>query len=239
MWNKRAGELGVRERVFCASLADVFDNEVPAEWRMRLWDIIKKTPNLDWLLLTKRIGNARTMLPESWGDGWHNVWLGASIVNQAEANRDIPKLLMLPAHIRFLSMEPLLEHVEIFPWLPRIHGCQAENTPAMQAIVRAAVKSSGWSSINWVIVGGESGKNARPMHPEWVRNLRDQCRNAAVPFFFKQWGEWIDGRDAHKRGIIPSYQHHPWGLCQPPMGRVGKKLAGRELDGREWSEFPA
>src|SRR5437764_65612 len=104
-WNRQAEAEGRRYRVFCASLADVFDNEVPEEWRHRLFQLIKKTPHLDWLLLTKRIGNADDMLPTDHllCAPWPNIWLGASIVNQTEADRDIPKLLTTPARIRFLS----------------------------------------------------------------------------------------------------------------------------------------
>ena len=117
-WNAEAERLGVRYRVFCASLADVFDNEVPAEWRAELLRLIDETPNLDWLLLTKRIGNANAMLDvaeaivcqSEWTNYYprRNVWIGASITSQAEADRDIQKLLAVPAAKRFLSMEPLL-----------------------------------------------------------------------------------------------------------------------------------
>src|SRR5574337_1305433 len=109
-----------RQRVFCASLADVFDNAVDPAWRRDLFNLILSTPNLDWLLLTKRIGNANAMLPadvrgspRSWGCGWPNIWIGATICNQEEADRDIPKLLALPAAYRFLSMEPLLGAVDL------------------------------------------------------------------------------------------------------------------------------
>ncbi|HIH2617933.1 TPA: phage Gp37/Gp68 family protein [Burkholderia cenocepacia] len=186
-WNERHAEFfaahGRRQRVFCASLADVFDNAVHPMWRADLFELIKRTPNLDWLLLTKRIGNAQEMIQASveclmdadrdWP--WPNVWLGATIVNQAEADRDIPKLLAVPARVRFLSMEPLLGPVDLtsIPW----GGLRVS---ALQ----------GWSSpehgLHWVIVGGESGPGARPMHPDWARSLRDQCAAACVPFFMKQ-----------------------------------------------------
>jgi protein gp37 len=114
-WNAEAERLGVRYRVFCASLSDVFDNAVPGQWRADLFQLIEDTPHLDWLLLTKRIGNAESMINDacsdimrSWREPWSNVWLGATICNQKEAYRDIPKLLAVPAVKRFLSMEPLL-----------------------------------------------------------------------------------------------------------------------------------
>jgi protein gp37 len=112
------------------------------------------------------------MLPEDWDSGYRNAWLGISVVNQEEAARDIPKLLETPAHLRFLSMEPLLEQVDIAPWLrqrPASHG----------------------NAIDWIIVGGESGPKARPLNPGWVRSLRAQCAIAGTAFFFKQWGEFM------------------------------------------------
>ena len=113
-WNAKAERLGVRYRVFCASLADVFDNEVPAEWRHDLFDLIERTPHLDWLLVTKRIGNVRQMIPDRWSVCMPpNLWLGITVVNQAEADRDIPKLLGLKVSVRFLSMEPLLGPVDL------------------------------------------------------------------------------------------------------------------------------
>lgn len=164
-WNSQHGEFfaqhGRRRRVFCASLADVFDNQADPQWRNDLWALVRATPNLDWLILTKRIGNVIAMLPADWSEGYSNVWLGISVVNQNEADRDIPKLLVTPAQVRWLSMEPLL-------------GAVAFNELSTQ--------------IDWVVVGGESGSHARPMQAEWVEALRKQCEVVGVPFFFKQWG---------------------------------------------------
>lgn len=214
-WDRKAAAAGVRAKVFCSSLADVFDNEVSAEWRAELATLIMETPNLDWLLLTKRIGNAAVMLEAMFAPSQapRNVWLGATIVNQVEADRDIPKLVATPAARRFLSMEPLLQPVRLKPeWM----------VP---------------EAINWVIVGGESGPGARTMHPAWVRSLRDQCHAAGVPFLFKQWGEhiaipapdakWKDGTPVH-----PSFEPVTY-------SRVGKKAAGRLLDGVEHNGAPA
>lgn len=161
---------GRRRRVFCASLADVFDNEVPNEWRTDLWDLIRATPNLDWLLVTKRIGNAYGMLPLYFNaERYPHVWLGITVTSQEEADRDIPKLLGINSGIKFLSMEPLLGAIQLGE-----HGLHG-----------------GPGQLDWVIVGGESGPNARPMHPIWVDSIRKQCESAGVPFLFKQWGEWI------------------------------------------------
>ncbi len=118
-WNRQAGEAGIRRRVFCASLADVFDNQVPGEWRSDLWALIAATPHLDWLLLTKRPQNIAKMLPviefegKDWGTGWPNVWLGTTVENQEQADIRIPHLLAVPAVRRFLSCEPLLGPVDI------------------------------------------------------------------------------------------------------------------------------
>lgn len=166
-WNRDAGERGVRYRVFCASLADVFDNAVPDEWRADLWKLIAATPNLDWLLLTKRIGNAARMGVE----GFDNVWLGATVVNQEEANRDIPKLMAVQVRVRFLSMEPLLGPVD-FRQVPGFNKVGSAGSDALRGF--------------WVIMGGESGHGARPMDPEWCWNIAAQCRIANVPFFMKQ-----------------------------------------------------
>lgn len=193
-------EHGRNRRVFCASLADVFDNEVDPAWRADLLQLIKDTPHLTWQLLTKRIGNAERMLQEAcdaMGTGmgvyapsiFPNVWLGITVCNQQEADRDIPKLLAVPAAKRFLSIEPMLGAIDLRScYLHRMTLCgecpsSDEGTPIDCPCAD--------ERIDWVIAGGESGKDARPSHPDWFRSLRDQCAAAGVPFFFKQWGEWL------------------------------------------------
>lgn len=268
-WNKNHEEFfkehGRRQRVFCASMADVFDNEVDPQWRADLFELIAKTPNLDWLLLTKRIGNANQMIFEALERSetpaldfsMPNVWIGATICNQAEADRDIPKLLAVPAAKRFLSIEPLLEGIDLEA------ACEiaehslsvAENGELLSwsqmkepLLVAKGLRAGSVAMLDWVIVGGESGHGARPMHPDWVRSLRDQCEEANVPFFFKQSGDFIPtdetpshlahfndvksrGRDPHngRVGIID-------GML---FTKVGKKAAGRLLDGVEHNEVPA
>ena len=245
-------EHGRRQRVFCASLADVFDNAVDPQWRVDLFRLIEATPNLDWLLLTKRIGNARAMSQVAMGmiGIIHkplppNVWIGATVVNQEEADRDIPKLLAVPAKVRFLSMEPLLGPVNLTPYLYDIH------------------LDNGDKPVDWVIVGGESGSGARPMHPQWARSLRDQCQHAGVPLLFKQWGEWVPRSSCYHQfadgtscaDIDPGCKrwpstrlteagHNGRDLANTGVGddaymqRVGKSMAGRLLDGRTWDGFP-
>lgn len=239
-WNAQAdafmAQYGRRQRVFCASLADVFDNAVPVQWRLDLFKLIAATPDLDWLLLTKRIGNVAQML----GDYTSvpllpNIWLGATVCNQAEADRDIPKLLRVPARVRFLSMEPLLGPVS-FEGLFANPGDMRDGTNALEA-------------IHWVIVGGESGPGARPMHPDWSRSLRDQCEAVGVPFLFKQWGEWI-GTSQRECPNGPPFSRWMWADGQqfnpgdPDRGielycRAGKKEAGRLLDGRTHDGAPS
>lgn len=246
-----------RPRVFCASLADWLDDEVPIEWLVELMELIVRTPNLDWLLLTKRLQNWERRITDAlaevegiqsdwpsrepysltghWLNEWiggnapANVWIGTTVENQARADERIPQLLSIPAKVRFLSCEPLLGPVDLsttFHWQRADMASQPVWTPENPG-------------IHWVITGGESGTGARPMHPDWARSLRDQCSAAGVPFFFKQWGEWLPGcqyregdRERFKEKAQHSfcYDHHSWW--------VGKKLAGRVLDGREWNEFP-
>jgi protein gp37 len=228
-WNKHHdtffAEHGRRQRVFCASLADVFDNAVDPQWRTDLFELILATPNLDWLLLTKRIGNVGNMLPVPFDFDKHypNVWLGATIVNQEEANRDIPKLLAVPAAKRFLSMEPLLGSVDLTGvwrhW--NMSACEPGEQPDVM--------------IDWVIAGGESGHGARQSEPCWFRSLRDQCAAADVPFMFKQWGDWAP----HDRGQTDSVTLTTPGALDEPLGWFGKKVSGRMLDGRTWDGFPS
>ena len=261
-WNNAHEEFfaqhGRRQRVFCASLADVFDNAVDPEWRDELFKLIAETPNLDWLLLTKRIGNVPNMLPLpfDFDKYFPHVWIGTTITSQAEADRDIPKLLQVDAAKRFLSMEPLLGPVN----LETIHNTDfGEGQPYLHPLL-------GWVSdghgdgcsapaIDWVIVGGESGPGARPMHPDWARSLRDQCEEADVPFLFKQWGEWAPGENVERHhGIVATakwfneeWSFHEEDLAstdghfddEPDLYRIGKKAAGRLLDGETWTQFPA
>lgn len=237
-------EHGRRQRVFCASLADVFDNEVPDSWREDLFALIEATPHLDWLLLTKRIGNAANMLPWSaCSSAWGNVWIGATVVNQTEADRDIPKLLGTPAAKRFLSMEPLLGPVDLTTHLwgrPKpCHDCPKDADCECGYLRRGFFTTD--PKLDLLITGGESGHNPRPSHPDWFRSLRDQCVAAGVAFFFKQWGEWAPD-DHFVRMPASDEAIHEWGDGVEITGRswrYGKKAAGRQLDGREWNEFPA
>lgn len=174
-WDKAAERAGIRRRVFSLSLGDFFDNQVPPEWRDDAWAVIRATPNLDWQLLTKRPSNIVKMLPPDWGDGYPNVWLGTTVENQAEADRRIPHLLAVPAAVRFLSCEPLLEPVNLHDPVCRETGSSSDCCQC-------------FGLLDWVIIGGESGPGARPMRQEWARDLIGQCRSAGVPVWFKQTG---------------------------------------------------
>lgn len=258
-WDKAAKAAGERHRVFCASLADVFEDRPELmEPRARLYRTIEATPNLDWLLLTKRPENANRLMQradidsrvgESLRVGSHtvwpsNVWLGTSVENQAAADERIPVLLTIPVAVRFLSCEPLLGLVNLFN----------DGDPHPIQTPRGVVLPPG--ALHWVICGGESGPNARPMHPDWARSLRDQCVGAGVAFHFKQWGEWVhavefddvfqgthtkplpNAGDNQLRVVNHAGGHGFHGDGAIYMRRVGKKLAGRLLDGREWDELP-
>jgi len=169
-WNRKAAATGTRPFVFCASLADVFDNEVDPYWRRDLFALIEATPNLSWLLVTKRIGNVRGMMPSHWVSAGFpdHVRLMITVVNQEEANRDIPKLLALPCK-NGISYEPALGPIDFSPWL---------NTEEER-------------DIDWIIVGGESGQpghKARPFDVAWAQSTVAQCKAAGVPVFVKQLG---------------------------------------------------
>jgi protein gp37 len=166
-WNAKAREFrrerGHRPRVFCASLADVFDNQVDPTWRADLFALIRECRRLDWLLLTKRPQNILKMLPSDWGDGYRNVWLGITAENQEWFDRRWKHLQNIPALIKFISYEPAIEPLR----LPK-HGPYPD----------------------WLISGGETGGGARPMDPQWAREIIADCRRRGVTPFHKQWGTY-------------------------------------------------
>lgn len=256
-WNRAAEKAGERHRVFCASVADVFEAREGLDGaRSRLFDLVYETPHLDWLLLTKRPEYAVAWWGRQTGQAWPgNAWIGTSVENQAAADERIPHLLRIPARVRFLSCEPLLGAVDLtsVAWPttgdPRhrvdvLRGgyWSAQGWRACGPAAQLGEPRGGFTNhsdmpgretgmISWVIVGGESGRHARPMHPDWARSLRDQCVGAGVAYFFKQFGEYI----AEPGGVEEGDYVFPDGLH---MVRVGKAAAGRLIDGREWSEVP-
>lgn len=201
-WNKAAAERS-RTLVFCNSMADVFDNHPACEEpRRMLFELIRITPNLTWLILTKRIGYARITLGSSfdWADNFPNVWLGISVCNQDEADRDIPKLLAIPAAVRFLSCEPLLGRIDLAAFQKGVcTTCAGAGEVAASGPTTTFPEDDDglercddcggtglWEDnpgLNWVIVGGESGHGARRMDPWWAENLRVECAMQEIPFF--------------------------------------------------------
>lgn len=257
-WDRQAGEAKKRQLVFCASLADVFEDwqgpmvnakgttVVRGEWqeclerhdepltmdyfRFELFNLIRRTPNLDWLLLTKRPENIGRMMAGYLGawdtDHIPNVWLGVSVENQATADERIPVLLRIPAAVRFLSCEPLLGPVDLSKWL-------ACNCPADYAKWPGDDSHNHWcprshspervlSQLHWVIVGGESGHGARPCELDWLRSLRDQCAAAGVAFFNKQIGS---------RPLRSQWHGNPSVQIQVPFETKDRK-------GGDWLEWP-
>ncbi len=175
-WNRRAVAAGERERVFCSSMADVFEDrrDLDAQ-RARLWDLIAATPGLDWQLLTKRPQNMARLAPQAWADGWPaNVWAGTTAEDQRYADERIPALLKVPARVRFVSYEPALGPVDLSAWL-------VDDLFRMGRAPRAM-------EINWVIAGGESGPGRRTCETEWFAKVADQCERAGAAFFMKQDG---------------------------------------------------
>jgi protein gp37 len=282
-WAKRAAKAGGRRRVFCASMADVFEDHPTAErLRPRLFSLIDETPELDWLLLTKRPENAAAMLPEQWMRSGlpSHVWFGFSAEDQRYFERRYIAAATLPVRgPLFCSYEPALGPLDLESvgvLLRGMPGCVNPLTGEWwPAVGNADEEERGrvpgaFIPLRWCIAGGESGlpsQPVRPSHPDWFSSARDQCIGAGVAFHFKQWGEWVPyeqagfggwtftaERDGVRYGSLTAEDHvkpalgarevetrYPWQVGEdvgPCMVRVGKKIAGRLLDGRTWDELP-
>jgi protein gp37 len=246
-WNREAQRTGVPLRVFCASMADVFeDHPQVTDARKRLWDLIERTPWLRWQLLTKRPENVPAMAP--WTGPWpDHVWIGTSVEDQQRADERIPLLFQIDAPVRFLSCEPLVGQVDLAPYLAERNDVTDPHLDAPEGAVVDGMERVGdhWTRrarIDWVITGGESGTKARPMDPAWPRALRDQCQTADVPYFFKQWGEWAPsgllaiGGKRPGRALVGKPVDDPGHRIE--MVRLGKKRAGRLLDGQLHDAVP-
>ncbi len=173
-----------------------------------------------------------------WGKapGLPNLWLGVSVENQAAADERIPNLLACPAGVRWVSVEPMLGPVDLSPWLHDGHQWTCDVEQGNSSVCNCSYADVG---LDWVVVGGESGPNARPMHPDWVRSVKDQCITAGVPFMFKQWGEWCPLMEAEgeippdiERAVISTRNR------TSALYRVGKRNAGRRIDGKVHDEYP-
>jgi protein gp37 len=232
-------------RIFVNSMSDLFHDDVPDDYIGKAWEVMSRCPQHTFQILTKRHGRMRSLLKASTFNSppLPNVWLGVSAENQQWADIRIPALLDTPAAVRFISAEPLLGPIDLTRWLNGGFGTVA---PA---------------DIDWVIVGGESGRGARPMHPGWARSLRDECDAAGVPFLFKQRGEWTWNEPGqfrlpakpltnnvavmHPAGMTAMTKDNPFDPFErghpnwyTRIERVGKRRAGRELDGRTWDQYP-
>jgi protein gp37 len=222
--------------VFVNSMSDLFHEQVPFEFVAKVWNTmfncgaVDSGPQHQFQLLTKR--PKRLLEFAGWMDevqqrriDYRNVWLGVSAENQRWADERLPILARVPAKVRFVSCEPLLGPLDLKPYFFKCSGC-GEKPCACKRL-----------AIQWVIAGGESGSGVRPMHPDWVRSIRDQCQAAAVPFFFKQWGAWLPSSQAPM--AIISRNNRAFGRVDgETVYKVGKKAAGALLDGREWREMP-
>lgn len=271
-------------RIFVNSMSDLFHDEVDQAWIADIFAVMAAACRHTFQLLTKRHARMRHLLNDrQWvahvrsraigkglpADQWQwplpNLWLGVSVENQQWANIRIPRLLETPAAVRFLSCEPLLGPINLKQAVitmgsERGHGLTASYVHNGGCCARQL------HGINWCIVGGESGRNARPMHPDWARKLRDQCVTAGIPFFFKQHGAWAplgplygdteEADNAHmeavhleviRRRSVAQLErdgnvaagHQPTDPRTWLMAHVGKKAAGRVLDGHTYDEFPA
>jgi protein gp37 len=223
-----------RARVFCASLADVFDEEVPDEWRDDLRRLMHSTPNLDWLILTKRVEKMVDYFEqEPFFFMGSNLWMGVSIENQITADYRIPYLFRVSAEKRFVSYEPALGPVTFDLTIKDGNGAYGYQALTGRHFPFTTEPRYG-HHLDWIIMGGESGPGARPMDPDWARSVLDQCQAAGVPFFLKQWGEWTPYYPIHKN--LANIKE-TW-IDGRTFYRVGRDAAGRMLDGREWNEFP-
>jgi protein gp37 len=262
-------------RIFLDSMSDLFHTDIPDDYIAQVFAVMALTPQHTYQVLTKRHGRMKALLsrPSFWhlvadqgrehftgcqedwlavgamlgGDPLPNVWLGVSVEDQKWADLRIPALLETPAVVRFLSCEPLVGPVDLKQAVipmgsERGHGLTASYVHAGGCCQRR------FHGIDWVIVGGESGPGARPMHPQWARSLRDQCEWAGVPFFLKQWGAHAPEDQGHDRGavVLIDTQGHSWNRREAlapkdavRMRRVGKKDAGRLLDGKHHDAVPA
>lgn len=250
------------KRVFVNSMSDLFHKDIPDSYIAQVFATMARTPQHTYQILTKRHGRMRSLVGSLIDGGQNlleaapdeetaqalydtvwplpNVWLGVSVEDQKRADLRIPALVDTAAAVRFLSCEPLLGPVDLKQAVRTMGSERGRGHTA--SFVHAGGCCRKFHGIDWVIVGGESGRRARPMAPQWATSLRDQCTEAGVPFFFKQWGEYaptgylvIGGTS---KGVLLVGDPVDDLGHRVELARVGKKRAGRELDGRTWDEFP-
>ena len=221
---------------FVCSMGDLFHEDVPSEFIRKVWIIMIEARQHTFQVLTKRPDRmaeflkthapVRAMTGETYGKDFlpKNIWIGVTAENQEQADKRIPILLDTPAAVRFVSIEPMLGEIN----LQKLHRKMVNGAPAYPC------NEPYLFDLDWVIVGGETGTNARPMHPDWVRSIQKQCEESKVPFFFKQWGEY---KTLPQGKSVTGYKSHFWQDGRQAV-RVGKKQAGHLLDGVEYREMP-
>ncbi len=234
-------------------MGDLFHEDLPTHYIADVWNVMRQCPQHTFQVLTKRPYQMMSILSD-WDLILSNVWLGVTAENQAAADERIPLLLQTPAAVQFLSCEPLLGAIDVekylqqwqcpdcFTWQHTSTFCDSCGTEQWENIDNANKRG-----LDWVIVGGETGPGARPMHPQWARDIRDQCQAAGVPFFFKSWGAWVPGAN-DRTGQLRNHGHFcadgQWiNLSHQKstavfMSRVTKKRSGHLLDGQKHREFP-
>ena len=243
------------KRVFVGSMCDIFHENMNYSEFLHFIKKLSTFPQHTFIVLTKRPERMKEIISltrETDTDCglWPlpNLWLGVTVCNQAEADEKIPSLLQTPAAVRFVSVEPCLGPVDLghLSWTDIIGSTAEKNALTGKTWIQGNCGESSQTlqgnRLGWVICGGETGPGARPMHPDWVRSLRDQCQGAGVPFFFKGWGEWVTENQSPEDIVLPGHSTIPHGWkgrkYEESVYRVGKRRAGRLLDGREWDKFP-
>jgi protein gp37 len=252
-------------RIFVCSMSDLFHEDVPFNFIGKVFATMANAPQHTFLILTKRAGAMKDFFDAYYSAAWAlpNVWLGVTAENQEQADKRIPILLQIPAAKRFVSVEPMLSAVNLSRYLkwPICKHWDADGNPRIFGKYRwekQGLVAKGWVGLDHVICGGESGPGARPMHPDWVRSLKDQCVADGIPFMLKQWGEYVVPEDGTRSCRVCGCTEHnacdggcSWvepNLCSNCIGkatmpggdravkycRVGKKQAGRLLDGQLW-----
>lgn len=260
-WNKQCQEAGRRDRVLCVSALDLFDPDVPQQWRERLFDLMTQTPFLDWLICTEKIKESRLMFPPEWmqkqvshgplgevlyEDGWPaNVWVGLNVSNQVQVDSWVPALISLPAPVHFLYINPVSQLTlgEFLQFeFPRCDGFLGSHKAETGYCVRCnghetdPIHVSPSGKVSWVIASGQSGHGALPSSPDWMVSLRDECISAKVPFFFDGWGDWVPmlGQIGNVPVSKVTTTSDGWVL-----GFAGKSASGNQLYGRHYQDLPA
>ena len=226
-------------RIFVCSRSDLFHERVPDAYIGLVFEVMDASFQHTFQVLTKR-PDRMVQWQKLWLKHWpDNVWAGVSVENQARAEERLPLLAQVPAKVRWVSLEPLLGPVDLKPWLRWRHHpelCAPERCAACDPTMQRGIVER---VLDWVVLGGESGPNARPMHPDWVRTIRDRCREAGVPFWFKQWGEWVPSdvvagtpKPKLSATLVNVWPDGTWSY------RIGKRAAGNLLDGKKYEESP-